>query len=260
MESDLLRSEEYAAFNTGLVDRKYEYIHALFKQNKDARKPQYWYLVDFVVAGEDTGGKTLVNLFNPLPEKANYFSGRVENMFYDASTGRLSCDYTHILTEHTERLPLDFLKENCPELACLDGVTIDDVYHRDACDPQKTAYFRKVGKRIGADDKLFNRLKKHLDNAIEMALKKVVWNYKTALPMYYSKRDTMLLLLPLALTDDEQVDLALVVERTQSGAYLGHTVLPLAWAYSNSRLVTRPDSDWLRTEAIVPTHPGEPDF
>jgi hypothetical protein len=46
------------------------------------------------------------------------------------------------------------------------------------------------------------------------------------------------------------VDLALVVERTASGAYQGQTVLPLNQAYSNSRLVCRPDSDWLRTDTV----------
>jgi hypothetical protein len=61
----------------------------------------------------------------------------------------------------------------------------------------------------------------------------------------------MSLLLPLALVDEDQIDLALVVERKQSGAYQGQTVLPLAMAYNNSRLVTRPDSDWLKTDIIA---------
>ena len=59
-----------------------------------------------------------------------------------------------------------------------------------------------------------------------------------------------MLLLPLALVDDERVDLALVVELQPSGTYQGQTVLPLPWAYSNSRLVTRPDSDWLNAEKL----------
>ena len=50
--------------------------------------------------------------------------------------------------------------------------------------------------------------------------------------------------------DEDRVDLALVVERQPSGAYQGQTVLPLGMAYANSRLVARPDSDWLRTDVI----------
>jgi hypothetical protein len=60
----------------------------------------------------------------------------------------------------------------------------------------------------------------------------------------------MSLLLPLSLIDDELIDLALVTEKTKSGSYLGHTILPLGWAYSNARLITRPDSDWLVAEKI----------
>jgi hypothetical protein len=64
--------------------------------------------------------------------------------------------------------------------------------------------------------------------------------------------------LPLALVDDEVVDIALVVEKTKSGNYLGHTILPLAWAYSNARLVARPDSDWLvASEIEVPIETDE---
>ena len=66
-------------------------------------------------------------------------------------------------------------------------------------------------------------------------------------------RYQMSLLLPLALVDDEKVDIALVVEKTESGNYLGHTILPLEWAYSNARLVCRPDSDWLVAENIAQT-------
>jgi hypothetical protein len=250
IETDLERDEEYAAFNTGLVDQKYEYIYALFKQNTRNYGP-YWYLVDWVVAGEDAG-KTLVNLFNPMPRKADYFKGRIENMLYDTSTGDLSCDYVHILTERTSRLPVEFFNDNCPaNFTLIDDVDIDEVAGLDDYSPEKKEYFRKLGDKIRQTPKILNRLKNRLDDAVKLALKRVEWNYKTAIPVYFPSRDAMSLLLPLALVDEDQIDLALVVERKQSGAYQGQTVLPLAMAYSNSRLVTRPDSDWLKTDIIA---------
>lgn len=85
---------------------------------------------------------------------------------------------------------------------------------------------------------------------MDLALKKVEWNYKTAIPTYFPTRNCGSLLLPLSLVDEDHVDLALVVERQPSGACLGQTILPLSLAYSNSRLVTRPDSDWLRTDLV----------
>ena len=60
------------------------------------------------------------------------------------------------------------------------------------------------------------------------------------------------LLLPVCLLSDDKVDLALAVEKTASGSYLGHTMLPLDWAYKNARLVCRPDSDWLAPKEISP--------
>lgn len=243
-------SEEYAAFNTGLVDKKYEYIYALFKQNTQYPTP-YWYLLDFVVAGEDIG-KTLVKIFNPLPERANYFENKIENMLYDTSTGNLSCDYKHIITERTYRLPVEFLENNCSPLDFLriGNISIRDVYNKPDNDETKRNYYAALGKKIEENPKILNRLKNGIEDAARLALKRVEWNYKTAIPMYFPTKNSGSLLLPLCLVNEDNVDLALVVERTPSGAYQGETILPLRLAYSNSRLVTRPDSDWLKTDAI----------
>lgn len=252
IKTDLERNEEYAAFNTGLVDKKYEYIYALFKQNTQYPTP-YWYLLDFVVAGEDIG-KTLVKVFNPLPERANYFENKIQNMLYDTSTGDLSCDYNHIITERTSRLPVEFLEENCsPDFLCIDGISVRDVYYKPDKDETKKNYYYSLERKIKDNSKILNRLKNRIEDAVDLALKRVEWNYKTAIPMYFPTRNTGSLLLPLSLVDEDCVDLALVVERQTSGSYQGQTILPLHLAYSNSRLVTRPDSDWLKTDVISAT-------
>jgi hypothetical protein len=84
-----------------------------------------------------------------------------------------------------------------------------------------------------------------LKGAVEGAEKRVRRNYKAAVPTWYPAQDTVQLLLPLSLLDASSVDLALVVSR-QGEAYRGHTVLTTAMAYSNARLLARPDSDWLQ--------------
>lgn len=248
IRSDHRTNEEYAAFNTGLVDRKYEYIYALFKRNTRYLSP-YWYLFDFVIPGEDNG-KTLVSLFNPLPERANYFD-KLYKIIYDTSTGPLICDYTHIIIERTDRLPLEFLKENCaPSLLAINGATIDDMRLLSPRDERRMAYFIELSQRIRQDAKTFKRLRSRIKDAVELAQKRTEWNYKTAVPLYFPTRNTTCLMLPLCLLDEGQVDLALVVERQESGAYQGQTILPLKLAYSNSRLVTQPDSIWLKPECI----------
>ncbi len=242
--------EEFAAFNTGLVDRKYEYIYALFRNNTKPDRPHYWYLVDFAVAGEENAGKTLVRYFNPLPAKADYFEGKIENMLYDTSTGELMCDYTHILIERASRFPLEFLEDNGPALSPEEREELAAMHVLPDKDPAKKAYFAAYGKRISEDMRALNRMKNRVEDAVELAQKRVEWNYKTAIPMYYPARNSVSLLLPLALITEDRIDLALIIERQPSGAYQGQTVLPLYMAYCDSRLVTRPDSDWLRTDII----------
>lgn len=81
------------------------------------------------------------------------------------------------------------------------------------------------------------------------AVERVRRNYKTAIPQFYrdgrSGQGKMQLLLPVALLRRDHAELALAVDRLESGVYLGRTVLTLDWAYNNARLLTRPDTDWL---------------
>lgn len=82
------------------------------------------------------------------------------------------------------------------------------------------------------------------------AVERVRRNYKTAIPQFYrdgkSGQGKMQLLLPVALLRRDHAELALAVDRLGSGVYLGRTVLTLDWAYNNARLLTRPDTDWLK--------------
>ena len=93
-----------------------------------------------------------------------------------------------------------------------------------------------------------NRIKNRITDAIDYAIKRVRWNFKTAIPIYYPGQKQISLLLPLALVDEDNIDVALVLEATESGAYIAHTILTLEMAYTNARLITRPDSDWLMAD------------
>lgn len=79
--------------------------------------------------------------------------------------------------------------------------------------------------------------------AIDVMKKRVTANYKLAVPQYYN--ETIQLLLPLCLVSPEQADVALVVTRCD-GYYQGHTCLTLEMAYSNARLIAKPESNWLK--------------
>ena len=91
-----------------------------------------------------------------------------------------------------------------------------------------------------------------LDSARETLKKKLKRNFKLALPFYYRNTETgeskIQLLAPLYFPG-APVRLALVLNKIQSDAkvyYEGVTVLPVEWAYMNSRLIVRPDEEWAK--------------
>ncbi len=248
-KNKILESDKYSAFNTGLVDNRYEPIYALFEKNNNFTQP--WKLLEFCVSGEGFAGKELVRNFKNMPERAHYFND-VSDMLYDTRAGEPELDMRHIILDNAGRLPMHFLSDNPPKDFVLKNPDILPI-------DERFRYYTDLANAIENDTKTYRNLTNRLKDAISLAIKRVEWNFKTAIPMYYPTMDKMSLLLPLSLVDDEVVDVALVVEKTKSGNYIGHTILPLNWAYNNARLVARPDSDWLAAENIETTSTEDDD-
>ena len=230
-----------AAFNTGLVDDRYEPIYALLVPNPDPRAD--WRLKDFVISGEGYDGKNLVRYFSPLPRQAHYFDDPAD-LLYDVRLGPPELDWDHIVIDNIGRFPVAFLEDNCPS-----GFQMEDASSLDG--REQKAYFDRIGAAIRSDRRTYRSIINRVRDAVDLSIKRVSWNFKTAIPQYYPKARALTLLLPICLVADDRVDLALAVERTPSGNYLGHTILTLDWAYKNARLICRPDSDWLNPEDIA---------
>jgi hypothetical protein len=252
----LSADKENAAFNTGLVDTRYEPIYAFFSINTNKGR-QEWRLDGFCIAGEDYLGKKLHSQFKPLPEPAYYFNNP-SDAIYDVTQGAPIVDWKHIIEEHPDRIPPALLKRypvrgfDVKSTASMNGVEYD-------------AYIKDFATAIENDKSTYRRIKSEFNSALDLAVKKVRWNYKTAIPVYFPRANKMSLLLPLAIVSDDVVDVALVVERTKSGSYQGHTTYSLDWAYRNARLICRPDSDWLSADIIDPSedliaHGGDDDL
>jgi cold shock CspA family protein len=82
-----------------------------------------------------------------------------------------------------------------------------------------------------------------LESARRQTEQRVYRNYKTAIPQFY--RGAVQLLLPLCLIQPNKADLALIVTRL-GNQYRGNTAITLDMAFNNARLLTRPDTDWLK--------------
>lgn len=78
---------------------------------------------------------------------------------------------------------------------------------------------------------------------IDTAIKRVMSNYKLAVPHYFKKK--IQLLIPLCFGKDDTPDLALVLSKMPGGYYQGHTCLTTDMAYLDARLIAKPESNWL---------------
>lgn len=232
--------KSWAAFNTGLVDDRYDPIFALYEQND--RPPRPWKFHAFCRPNIGREGQTLARNFNPLPLAPKYFE-KAEDVIFDPDTS-IQPRYDHIVYDSIEkdRYPFDFLEKHIPS-----GIAWKNPSEMDKS--ERAAFLRDFRLALEADARTDRDIRNRIDDSISLAVKRARWNFKTAIPLYYPKSNAISLLLPIALVDDDKVDLALVITRTTAGGYSGETVYKLKWAYDHARLVCRPDSDWLTPTA-----------
>jgi cold shock CspA family protein len=232
----------WAIFNTGLVDKLYDPIYAMFEKNR-RHDAQPWSFFDFCVPGKGPSGKRLTSIFDPLPGPATYFTSSTD-LLLDASR-EIYVDYEHVIFDgiRRDRFPAALLRRHVP-----DGCTFEEYNDYEYGD--RVRFLHGFADALEGDLQTLRAFKGRLEDAKVVAEKRTRWNYKTAIPQYYPRFDILSLLLPLAIVRDETVDVALVVTRNSSGSYQGRTVLPLDWAYKNARLVCRPDSDWLTPQSV----------
>lgn len=157
----------------------------------------------------------------------------------------LVVDYEHILIDNVDRLPLQFLVE---ELRGNEEASSLVNKIETAEEEERENLYSSLSEIVETDSRVFRTLRNRMEDAVDIAKRRVRWNFKTAIPSYYPRANSMSLLLPLCLLDERKADAALVVQLQDSGNYTGQTILTISQAYTNARLICRPDSDWLTTK------------
>ena len=241
-ENKILYSNDYAAFNTGLVDKFYKPIYAVFDKNKFNKQP--WHFIDFCVAGSSTvAARKLTDNFSRLPERASYIQ-KYDDVIYDTSLP-VDVNWEHIIVENIDRMPTELLRQ-----VCFGSFDVLDPSQLNECD--KPHYYEELRNVLKADPMRLSIISSMMSMAVETAKHRVEWNYKTAIPVYYPTDDSVHLILPLALNINkpDEISIALVMTKTPSGRYRAATIFTLDMAYSNARLVAKPSSDWLIADSI----------
>jgi hypothetical protein len=189
---DRLRSEKkvtqstgdrLAAFNTGLVDHRYEPIYALFGPNQHAMVK--WKLLDFCTPGEGREGQNLVRYFNPLPLRAHYFENPTD-LYYDPRSGEPELNWEHVLITNIDRFPTDFIEDYGPK-----GFSFGDAGKMSPA--ERETYFSALGAAIKSQDRTYRLMMSRVKEALAITLKRIAWNFKTAIPQYYPRTMTLTL-------------------------------------------------------------------
>jgi hypothetical protein len=86
-----------------------------------------------------------------------------------------------------------------------------------------------------------------LNSAIQKAKELAEQSNRIALPQWRPKERQLQILLPLFLdpNKEDEASVALPIQ-TQGNVYVVKTVLPLSWADTNARLLSRFRRDWLK--------------
>lgn len=245
----ILENSRNSVFNTGLVNNLYEPIFAFFKKN-DGSNPsvkQPWIFVAFGTA--NSWCQNIITDFPYAPHRAEYFTDPTD-LYYDTTANDPTLNWDHFFKDNIERLPIGFIKKGATQgFQFMENVDALPKAQRDA-------YYSKLSDAIYADEDWLSFLTISFQNALAIALSRVAWNYKTAIPVYYEEKKKISLLLPLALAEKGKIDVALVCQHKldkEKGVnnYVGRTIFTLPMAYNNARLITRPDSDWLMAAKVV---------
>lgn len=247
------KDSKWAIFNTGLVNKNYLPIYALFAKNIKNKQP--WFFKEFIAEGDKSRiDRISVVNFPSKPLRAQYFKDPSDLLYVVSETGNeLAPNYEHIITDNVERLPIALLKE------CVSDTIEEKKQRKDFQSDEEyyeysLMYKSDLQKKV-EQGKIARKLKDCFRSAIDVTRNRILWNYKTAIPTYYPKSDKISLLLPLCLVNEDRVDLALVVSKGDGG-YLAETIYPLDWAYKYARLICRPDSDWLTPSTISSIEDG----
>ncbi len=260
LDGKIVEKDGNAIFDTGLVDQSYDNIYCFLKKNEHENDfySREWNFGFFAAWGKGEKGKKINGLFAQKPEPPKYID-RLENIFFDTDK-ELYCDYEHIILDNADRLPIEFFKaklyldETIQEIA-KEYENANNHYERNKIMKKIKEYIKN---EFNQNNHIFKDIQLGLKQAVDTAIKYCKWNYKTAIPIYYPRVNNISLLLPLCLTNnDNKADVALVIQKLDTGNYQGQTILTLDMAYQDARQICRPNSEWLTTENIEASYSND---
>lgn len=231
-----------AAFDTGLATPMDEELYAVLSPTGTDIP---WHLDGFATAGDGELGSRLTAHLAELPPRACYLERIDDVVLRDGAL--VIPDYKSLLGANIERLPLGFvasLVAGTDAQAPLDRLA--------AAGPAERATARRdLSRAIEGEPGRYRRACRALDDAIDLSLRRARRSYHHVAPAFDAALGRKLMLLPLALVDDTNIDCALVLELMPSGAYQAAAVASLSRAYAAARVVSEQLPSWLEADRAL---------
>lgn len=231
-----------AAFDTGLATPMDEELYAVLSPTGTDIP---WHLDGFATAGDGELGSRLTAHLPTLPPRACYLEGIDDVVPRDGAL--VIPDYKSLLGANIERLPLGFvasLVAGTDAQAPLDRLSA-------AGPAERAAARRDLSRAIEGEPGRYRRACRALDDAIDLSLRRARRSYRHVAPAFDAALGRKLMLLPLALVDDTNIDCALVLELMPSGAYQAAAVASLSRAYAAARVVSEQLPSWLEADRAL---------
>lgn len=230
--------EEMAVFNTGLIDRDYYPIYAVFYTNPEqGEEKSPWVFYNFVSESDANDYARLVRVYGEqLPMPVHYYDSTAELVF-DVRKPVIDFNWEHII-ERVDRLPHAVLAD----LLAVGGRSFEGT-------PEQ---IDAAIADLRNDEAAMTMLRDRITAATERSLRRARWDYHTVVPVYHAHLGRISMLLPLALVEPRTIDTVLVMEVAEN-AYIPHTIYTPEMAYRSARLLGRPDIEWLAPRHIRPS-------
>ncbi|MDR1395961.1 MAG: DUF3825 domain-containing protein, partial [Deltaproteobacteria bacterium] len=252
---------QLAAFNTGLLDQGSRDILVVFKKTEPAQKR--YVFKGFTSSSDNPLGKEVSTRIHPRPKRTVYFQ-KHEEIIYQNSAIDLDHDAqcSHIIIDGIKRgrFPYRFISNICPSgYRYAEDSSFLQPEDVEAVNNQLTAFIHDEPSQS-----TYITLKEKLKTSLELTHRQIVANPRIPLPYWNPARDKLAFILPLALTDPREYDVALVVEQitdTDGGVvkHFVHTVLTLSMACKGARLISSLQDTWLgKSRDQIPTASAAP--
>ena len=180
--------KKYAAINTGLVNDRYQDIFICFERNESQQDCEY-------ISTKITSAKDDVAFLGRLPKRISFFNNPLE-LYFDTSIS-INFAWKHIILDHLERYPLDFLRRNLNKSS--GALFIIDRIEKEKDQEEKQQLFKMLGEIVRNDSDCYLRIKESLESAVEIAIARIKNNFMVAVPGYYPSRNSISLFIPICL-------------------------------------------------------------